>query len=82
MNVNAVRLQRAVLCADCEVISDSPHDACLVCGSHSLLPLARVLNKMSAKSSSVAKPEQQETTNNVLVLISPVPHRSPQRSRR
>jgi hypothetical protein len=42
-DVNAVCLQKAVLCADCEVISDSPHDFCCVCGSHSLFGLSRVL---------------------------------------
>ena len=41
--VNAVLLQNAVLCADCEVISDSPHDACRVCGSRSLFSLSHVL---------------------------------------
>ncbi len=42
-DINAVYLQNAVLCADCEVISDSPHDTCRVCGSHSLLSLSCVL---------------------------------------
>jgi hypothetical protein len=42
-DVNAVWLRNAVLCADCEVISDSPHDTCRVCGSHSLLSLSCVL---------------------------------------
>jgi hypothetical protein len=42
-DVNAVCLQEAVFCADCEVISDSPHDFCRVCGSHSLFSLSRVL---------------------------------------
>jgi hypothetical protein len=42
-DVNAVCLQEAVLCTDCEVISDSPHDFCRVCGSHSLFSLSRVL---------------------------------------
>jgi hypothetical protein len=41
--VNAVCLQNAVLCADCEVISDSPNDTCRVCGSHSLLSLSYIL---------------------------------------
>ncbi len=50
VEVNAVRLQQAVLCADCDVITDSPHDICLVFGSHSLLPLSRVLGKVSAVS--------------------------------
>jgi len=42
-DVNVVCLQEAVFCADCEVISDSPHDSCRVCGSHSLFSLSRVL---------------------------------------
>jgi hypothetical protein len=42
-DVNAICLQNAVLCAECEVISDSPHDTCRVCGSHSLLSMSRVL---------------------------------------
>jgi hypothetical protein len=42
-DVNAVWLRDAVLCADCEVISDSPHDTCRVCGSRSLLSLSCVL---------------------------------------
>ncbi len=41
--VNAVCLQNAVLCADCDCVSDSPHDKCLVCGSRSLFNIARVL---------------------------------------
>jgi hypothetical protein len=42
-DVNAICLQNAVLCADCEVISDSAHETCRVCGSRSLLSLSRVL---------------------------------------
>jgi hypothetical protein len=30
--LNAIALQNAVLCAECDVVSDSPHDMCLVCG--------------------------------------------------
>jgi hypothetical protein len=41
--INSVCLQNAVFCTDCEVISDSPHDTCRVCGSHSLLSLSRIL---------------------------------------
>jgi hypothetical protein len=40
--LNAVPLENAVLCAECDVVSDSPHDVCLVCGSHSLFNVARV----------------------------------------
>src|ERR1019366_1275517 len=37
--LSAVPLLNAVFCADCETISDSPHDACTVCGSRSLVNL-------------------------------------------
>ncbi len=41
--LNTVSLPDAVLCVDCETISNSPHDECLVCGSTSLLNLHRLL---------------------------------------
>jgi len=44
--LNAISLRSAVLCADCDVVSDSPHDCCLVCGSRSLLNVSRLLGGM------------------------------------
>ena len=44
--LNAISLKSAVLCADCDVVSDSPHDYCLVCGSRSLLNMSRLLGGM------------------------------------
>ena len=41
--MNSVPLQEAVLCADCEIISNSVGEACEICGSRSLLSLGRVL---------------------------------------
>ena len=41
--LSTVPLLNAVFCADCETISNSPHDACTVCGSHSLISLFRML---------------------------------------
>ncbi len=41
---NLIPLQQAVLCANCEVVSDSKNGHCIVCGSPSLLNLARVLD--------------------------------------
>src|ERR1700733_13387796 len=41
--LNAVALQNAVLCAECDVVSDSPHNECLVCGSRSLFNISRML---------------------------------------
>jgi len=41
--LNAITLQNAVLCAECDVVSDSPHDQCMVCGSRSLVNITRML---------------------------------------
>lgn len=40
-----VKLSAAVLCQDCETVSNTPHPYCPACGSQSLLQLARVLNR-------------------------------------
>jgi hypothetical protein len=90
IDVNAVRLQQAVLCADCEVISDSPYDTCAICGSRSLLPLSRVLGEIRPTSiPAVQEATVQEAAaqrpsvvpDAVFVLTSPVPHRPRQRRR-
>lgn|ERR1700685_56340 len=44
--LNAISLSNAVLCADCDIVSDSPHDECLVCGSRSLFNISRALGGM------------------------------------
>ena len=58
--LNSISLQSAVLCADCDVVSDSPHDHCLVCGSRSLFNISRLLGGMlpsqRAKSCRSCKP--------------------------
>ncbi len=36
-------LATAVFCGNCETITNSPHEACLVCGSPSLVSLVRIL---------------------------------------
>jgi hypothetical protein len=41
--LNSIALDHAVLCADCEIISDSAGEVCEACGSRSLLSLGRVL---------------------------------------
>jgi hypothetical protein len=60
--INAVCLRNAVLCADCEVIGDSTHEICRVCGSRSLLSLSRVLGTLPVQRAQlvdtwVSKPE-------------------------
>jgi hypothetical protein len=42
-DLSAVPLLNAVFCVDCENISDSPHEACAICGSRSLVSLFRML---------------------------------------
>lgn len=42
--MNHLPLQRAVLCLDCQEVSDSKTDSCPACAGGSLMPLARVLN--------------------------------------
>jgi len=41
--VNSVPLMQAVLCADCECVSESRNDVCCVCGGGSLVHLGRLL---------------------------------------
>ena len=43
LELNSVPLLEAVLCADCEIISNSVGETCEICGSRSLLSLGRVL---------------------------------------
>ena len=41
--VNSIPLMQAVLCADCECISESTNNVCGVCGGTSLVHLGRLL---------------------------------------
>jgi len=43
LNTNLLRLQKAVLCVNCEIISEGRNGHCVSCGSQSLLSLTRVL---------------------------------------
>jgi hypothetical protein len=58
-SLNTVALLNAVLCADCEVISNSSGEACSVCGSRSLLSLGRVLGGSVGAERAVLIPEQE-----------------------
>ena len=44
--LNSISLRNAMLCAECNVVGDSPHDHCLVCGSRSLFNISRLLGGM------------------------------------
>jgi len=48
--VELIPLDHAVLCEDCQMISQARNDHCLSCGSHSILSLASVLGSQTATS--------------------------------
>jgi hypothetical protein len=69
---NAVALQNAVLCAGCDVVSDSPHDQCLVCGSRSIFNIARMFGgNLPQDRASLIASEVLETTQQEIVLSCP-----------
>ncbi len=74
--LNAVALRSAVLCAECDVVSDSPHDRCLVCGSRSLFNIARMFggNLPKDRTSLIASATSEMAPHEV-VLSFPEPHR-------
>jgi hypothetical protein len=79
--VNAVPLQNAVLCAECDVVSDSPHDICLVCGSRSLFNIAHVFGgKLPAERVSLVAEEAVRVSSREFVLPFPKPHRPRRRA--
>lgn len=81
--LNSVPLVNAVLCADCEVISDSAGDTCQVCGSRSLLSLGRVLGGNIAGKRAVLLPvDDAELQNRFTVVLNPAAASLIQRSRR
>lgn len=74
--LNAVALQNAVLRAECDVVSDSPHDTCLVCGSRSLFNIARMFGGNVPKDrASLIVRESLEMKRRDSVLAFPRPHR-------
>ena len=76
--LNAVALQNAVLCAECDVVSDSPHDRCLVCGSRSLFNIARMFGGNLPKDRAALIPsETLEVQQHEIVLRFPSRHRRP-----
>jgi hypothetical protein len=74
-SLNAVALQNAVLCAECDVVSDSPHDRCLVCGSPSLFNIARMFGGNLPKDrASLIVADSREFTAYDVILRFPEPH--------
>lgn len=74
--LNAVALQNAVLCAECDVVSDSPHDRCLVCGSRSLFNIARMLGgSLPRERAALIRPSPVDSEKTELVLTFSRAHR-------
>jgi hypothetical protein len=70
--INSVHLVNAVLCADCEVISDSAGDTCQICGSRSLLSLGRVLGgSIEGNRAVLVQVYETHFRNMFTVLVNP-----------
>jgi hypothetical protein len=68
--LNAIPLLNAVLCADCEMLSDSASDTCEVCGSRSLLNLERLLGgSVGQVRARVVPAEQFDRRREFTVLV-------------
>jgi len=66
---NTIPLMNAVLCADCEVISESAGETCLVCGSRSLLSIGRILGGSVGEDRAVLLPEDQAELRRLLPVL-------------
>jgi hypothetical protein len=65
-------LPEAVLCADCEIISNSAGERCEICGSPSLLSLGRVLGgSIEGKRAILVPPDRDNRRAGFTVLVSP-----------
>lgn len=72
--LNAIALQNAVLCAECDVVSDSPHDTCLVCGSPSLFNIARMFGGNLPQNRAAMVPSETMEVRHEVVLSFPRHH--------
>jgi hypothetical protein len=70
--LSSVPLLEAVLCADCEIISNSAGERCEICGSRSLLSLGRVLGgSIEGERATVIQVDRDAPRNGFTVLINP-----------
>jgi len=51
---NAIRLSNAVYCVNCDLITNSPHDTCGACGSHSIIGVSRMWQLMLTEAPTKA----------------------------
>ena len=70
--LSSVPLIEAVLCADCEIISNSGGESCEVCGSRSLLSLGRVLGGcIDGERATLVEVDPAGVRNGFTVLVNP-----------
>jgi hypothetical protein len=62
-NANLVRLQKAVLCANCDVISEGLNGHCAACGSEALLALSQLLGGTIEAGFPLTIPASTQTAN-------------------
>jgi hypothetical protein len=70
LNANLVSLQKAVLCTDCEVISEGLNGRCTGCGSQSLLRVSKVLGGTIESKQPLGFPRLGHVVNDDLRLRS------------
>jgi len=81
--LNSVPLVEAVLCADCEIISNSGGEQCEVCGSRSLLSVGRVLGGcIEGERATLVEVPAERLRGGFTVLVNPGASLSLQRRRR
>jgi len=70
--LNSLPLLEAVLCADCEIISNSAGDRCEICGSPSLLSLGRVLGgSVEGPRAAMVQSDANPLRHGFTVLVNP-----------
>lgn len=70
VDMGAVPLQGAVLCVDCECVTDGRSDECQVCGSRSLLSMARIVGgTLHAYQKNGPKPETSNVLYNLEITV-------------
>ena len=81
--LSSLPLLEAVLCADCEIISNSAGDRCEICGSPSLLSLGRVLGgSVEGPRAAVVQSDGNPVRQGFTVLVNPAANATLQRRRR
>jgi len=79
----SLALENAVLCADCEIISDSAGEVCGACGSRSLLSLGRVLGgTIGSERARIVDEDPERLRGGFTVLVSAGAHATLMRRRR